>query len=241
MALSSKIQALINYANETTRAGDTRLGDAVKTLCDGYGGGGGGPTFYDYLMPTTNNNNGAYIDTGVATPADGADVRIVLAFDNLGKNSMKMFGSTLSAANSSEMCISTYTSTSVRFDTAVKGYNSVMGTSAPHVCIARCKVRTTTEGAALSADGNSASASFGAATIRAEGNFSLFGYYVNAWGRMGTDQFKCYGLEIYIDGKKVFHGIPASDSNGAGMYDAVSGTMKYNANTNGAFEVGNDE
>lgn len=40
MALSSKIQALINYANETTRAGDTTLGDAVKTLCDGYGGGG---------------------------------------------------------------------------------------------------------------------------------------------------------------------------------------------------------
>lgn len=39
MALSSKIQALINYANETTEAGDTRLGDAVKTLCDGYGGG----------------------------------------------------------------------------------------------------------------------------------------------------------------------------------------------------------
>ena len=39
MALSSKIQALINYANETTRAGDTRLGDAVKTLCEGYGGG----------------------------------------------------------------------------------------------------------------------------------------------------------------------------------------------------------
>lgn len=240
MALSSKIQALINYANETTGAGDTRLGDAVKTLCDGYGGGGGGPTFYDYIMPTTNNNNGAYIDTGVATPADGADVRIVLAFDNLGKNSIKIFGSTLSTANSSEMCMDMYTATSVRFYTSVKGYLSTMGTSAPHVCIARCNVQSTTEGSGLSADGNSASTPFGASTISAEGNFSLFGYYVNAWHRMGTDQFKCYGLQIYIDGKKVFHGIPASDSNGAGMYDAVSGTMKYNANTNGAFAVGND-
>lgn len=241
MSLTSKIQTLIDYANETTGAGDELLGEAVKTLCEGYGGGGGVPTFYDYLMPTTNNNNGAYIDTGVATPADGADVRIVLAFDNLGKNSIKMFGSTLSTGNSSEMCIGTYTSASVRFDTAVKGYNSVMGTSAPHVCIARCKVQSTTEGSALSADGNSASASFGAATISAEGNFSLFGYFVNAWHRMGTDQFKCYGLEIYIDGRKAFHGIPASDDGGAGMYDTVSGTMKYNANTNGAFEVGNDE
>lgn len=37
--LKSKIQGLINYANETTGAGDTLLGDAVKTLCDGYGGG----------------------------------------------------------------------------------------------------------------------------------------------------------------------------------------------------------
>ena len=54
--LKSQIQGLIDYANETTGAGDTLLGDAVKTLCDGYGQGGGGTTdvesndidFYDY-------------------------------------------------------------------------------------------------------------------------------------------------------------------------------------------------
>lgn len=238
--LTPKIQALLNYSNDITGSNDTTLGDAVKTLCDGYGGSGENPIFYDWIMPNANSNDGAYIDTGISIPEDGADVRIVLAFDNLGKNSMKIFGSTLSTGNSSEMCIGTYTATSVRFDTAVKGYNSIMGTSAPHMCIARCKVNTTTDGAALSADGNSASASFGAATIRAEGNFSLFGYYVNSWGRIGTDQFKCYSIEVYINNKKVFHGIPASDSNGNGLYDIVSNTMKYNANTKGDFVLGND-
>lgn len=39
--LDSQIQALINYANETTGKADTQLGDAVKSLADGYKGGGG--------------------------------------------------------------------------------------------------------------------------------------------------------------------------------------------------------
>ena len=38
--LTSKIEALIAYANETTGKSDTKLGDAVKSLADGYGGGG---------------------------------------------------------------------------------------------------------------------------------------------------------------------------------------------------------
>lgn len=38
MGLKNKVQALIDYANETTGKGDTLLGNAVKTLCDGYGG-----------------------------------------------------------------------------------------------------------------------------------------------------------------------------------------------------------
>lgn len=42
MAITPKIRALIQYANEKTGAADTTLGDAVKTLCDGYMQGGGG-------------------------------------------------------------------------------------------------------------------------------------------------------------------------------------------------------
>lgn len=37
--LTSQIESLIAYANETTGKADTKLGDAVKSLADGYGGG----------------------------------------------------------------------------------------------------------------------------------------------------------------------------------------------------------
>lgn len=40
--LTNQIEALIAYANETTGKSDTHLGDAVKSLADGYGQGGGG-------------------------------------------------------------------------------------------------------------------------------------------------------------------------------------------------------
>lgn len=45
--LDAQIQALINYANETTGKADTQLGDAVKSLADGYKGGG-----TEYPLPT---------------------------------------------------------------------------------------------------------------------------------------------------------------------------------------------
>lgn len=38
--LTDAITALTRYANETTGQSDTNLSDAVRTLCDGYGGGG---------------------------------------------------------------------------------------------------------------------------------------------------------------------------------------------------------
>ena len=45
--LTSQIASLIAYANETTGKADTKLGDAVKSLADGYKGGG-----TDYPLPT---------------------------------------------------------------------------------------------------------------------------------------------------------------------------------------------
>lgn len=48
--LSDEMMALLNYANETTEGADSNLGDAVKTLCDGYMQGGGGE---DPLPPKT--------------------------------------------------------------------------------------------------------------------------------------------------------------------------------------------
>ena len=39
--LTDAINALTRYANEVTGQSDITLSDAVRTLCDGYGGGGG--------------------------------------------------------------------------------------------------------------------------------------------------------------------------------------------------------
>ena len=40
----SEVEALLAYANETTGKTDVNLGEAVKTLADGYGQGGGAKT-----------------------------------------------------------------------------------------------------------------------------------------------------------------------------------------------------
>lgn len=36
----ARLDALLSYANETTGENDTSIGDAIQTLCAGYGGGG---------------------------------------------------------------------------------------------------------------------------------------------------------------------------------------------------------
>ena len=61
--MSAKLAALLAYSNEVTGAGDTRMGDAIKTLCEGYGGGEPTPpgvVFYDWAKMTN-----AWIDTGL--------------------------------------------------------------------------------------------------------------------------------------------------------------------------------
>lgn len=77
MALSSKIQALINYANETTGAGDTRLGDAVKTLCDGYGGGGGNEGYQEVEYLESNGSQFITLNFGFS-PTDVVDTKFAV-------------------------------------------------------------------------------------------------------------------------------------------------------------------
>lgn len=68
--LTDAINALTQYANETTGQSDTNLSDAVGTLVAGYGGGGGsvlpdGYTQLEYIESTGTQ----YIDTGLYTKA----------------------------------------------------------------------------------------------------------------------------------------------------------------------------
>lgn len=56
----SKLTALLSFANETTGQSDTNIGDAIRTLCGGYGGGGTsnyaeGTIIGDGLAHTSNN------------------------------------------------------------------------------------------------------------------------------------------------------------------------------------------
>lgn len=66
--LTDAINALTQYANETTGQSDTTLSDAVGTLVAGYGGGGGSvlPDGYTQMLFIQSNAN-QYIDTGLYT------------------------------------------------------------------------------------------------------------------------------------------------------------------------------
>lgn len=59
--LTDAINALTTYANETTGQSDTTLSDAVRTLCDGYGGGG------DSGMDDWNDFSGGNIQAIIGT------------------------------------------------------------------------------------------------------------------------------------------------------------------------------
>ena len=66
-AISSRLAALLAYANETTGAGDTTMGDAIRTLCEGYGGGEPLPDGYTQLEYVSSGTAGftGYLDTGI--------------------------------------------------------------------------------------------------------------------------------------------------------------------------------
>lgn len=59
----ARLDSLLEYANETTGQSDASIGDAIRTLTDGYGGGGGGvvrgsfeySTYLGYMVPVEHN------------------------------------------------------------------------------------------------------------------------------------------------------------------------------------------
>lgn len=59
--LTNQIKALIDFANETTGKADTRLGDAVKSLADGYKGGGRLPSEYQEVEYLESANETSFV------------------------------------------------------------------------------------------------------------------------------------------------------------------------------------
>ena len=77
--LTDAITALTRYANEVTGQSDTNLSDAVRTLCDGYGGGGGSmPHFLDPSEQigtiTVDESNTLAVKTALASLPNGTTV-----------------------------------------------------------------------------------------------------------------------------------------------------------------------
>lgn len=67
--LTDAINALTQYANETTGASDTTLSDAVGTLVAGYGGGGGSSYTLEInnVTPTTDRWNSVALPNNMST------------------------------------------------------------------------------------------------------------------------------------------------------------------------------
>ena len=69
----SRLDALLAYANGITGQEDANIGDAVKTLCDGYGHGSGGAIF-ELVEGIGNVVTNAYISNGVEIAYTGWNI-----------------------------------------------------------------------------------------------------------------------------------------------------------------------
>lgn len=67
----ARLDSLLEYANETTGQSDVSIGDAIKTLADGFGGGGDNKNFFVHTFTEQ-----------IATSASGSNIVIP---HNLGK------------------------------------------------------------------------------------------------------------------------------------------------------------
>lgn len=128
--LKSQIESLIAYANETTGKSDTHLGDAVKSLVDGYGQGGGGLQVLEGKVTTTELKNNIVIEHNLGVRPIAAIVEIEGEYETpntimaigcymmLGKfsGSSNMYGSLAAAALNTNGTIS-YNNASYLSDT----------------------------------------------------------------------------------------------------------------------------
>lgn len=74
-SFKEQIDALLSFANDTTKAGDVELGEAIRTLCDGFGQGGGLDKVFDESI-TYNLSANTDFDTKILTLADTTQVDI---------------------------------------------------------------------------------------------------------------------------------------------------------------------
>lgn len=230
--LTSQIQALIAYANETTGKGDTHLGDAVKSLAERYGGKVKGYTFHSFLQSDGN----AYIDTNYHTTADCTFTLDFTSTNNSGNYCL--FGSgNGSAYNNGDFSV-WYNTEYVDVCYPLSQRISNVAKSNNHIYKANTDYKLILSSSNCILNG-SVLCSF---TVYPEyycnRTLTLFAAQRNTV--IGISNIKVKRFEVKIGGTKVIDCIPASrDSDGVcGMYDLVTDTFFDNANSTGKFTVG---
>lgn len=234
--LSARLAALLTYANETTGAGDTSIGDAVRTLVDGYGAGSKELVFYDKLI----SDGTAYIATDYIPGANFK--RLNLDFvgltqfnDILGTRnyltSNNAFAITVGSLNRTAT-YSIFSRNNVNYNYGVLaelGWNVLIEESG-----ANYNVSTTRVG------GSPSPRTVAKATNYPSNPLYVFGINNGASVTPSYAGTIIRGLEIE-DGDRKIHLVPCTYGGEPGMWDTISERFYGNANpAGGAFTAEND-
>lgn len=223
-AISSRLAALLAYANETTGAGDTTMGDAIRTLCEGYGGGE--LVFYEKLI----GDGVAYINTG-APYVEGYTYAARLCIPQT-TNSWVMGawtgnkGVTVTRnGNYVRLRLNTADTNAVSIGSDVVGYHDIDFVFTTQSNISYTLDNTTVNTGRMASNGGS--------------NVFLFGYSSGA--AVGTyarnpSSFQSYTVKNESL-NEVMHLVPCTYNGEAGMWDLVSQTFFGNAASSGQFTV----
>lgn len=231
-AISSRLAALLAYANETTGAGDTTMGDAIRTLCEGYGGGE--LIFYEKLI----GDGTAYIDTKhVPTTA-----LKYICIDCISKEQNTNVAGCRNATTSNNN-LSFYIGSLNRTATYSIFYRNIVnynyGTTAENGWTIKVEeIETgydvTTKAATLSSGSTRSITKY---TNVPNCSFHLFS--VNTNGKAdtnGSGHLEMKRFEL-VDGSTSLHLVPCTYNGEAGMWDLVSQTFFGNAASSGQFTV----
>ena len=223
-AISSRLASLLAYANETTGAGDTTMGDAIRTLCEGYGGGE--LIFYEKLI----GDGKAYINTG-APYVEGYTYAARLCIPQT-TNSWVMGAWTgnkgVTVTRNGiyvRLRLNTADTNAVSIGSDVVGYHDIDFVFTTQSNISYTLDNTTINTGRMTSNGGS--------------NVFLFGY--SSGSAVGTyarnpSSFQSYTVKNESL-NEVMHLVPCTYNGEAGMWDLVSQTFFGNAASSGQFTV----
>lgn len=237
--LAFQLASLIAYANETTGAGDTLLGDAVKTLVEGYGQGD--LVFYDKLV----SDGIAYINLNV-TPS--VDAKYLVEFDRRPDGNGYIFGNTTDDFwNKFYLKQDLWLCPFIGPGGAYHLDSGVGTTGGKRICVVfnsgAARIVNITD--IVNTTGNienTITVAYGGSKDSMGQPMHLFGVYrSDNKTNIGNVVQSIYHYSIIgNDGEAVMDLRPCTYHGEAGMWDVVTSTFFGNANSIGAFSVAND-